>query len=280
MRTEHKKTYYNDIALRLADRILGLKHLHFGYFSSECPPTLEGLREAQVHYMEVLLSFIPEGVHSVLDVGCGTGSVAKRLLEKGHEVTCIAPDPYLIEKTRQTTQNRVRTETELYENVTALPSQSFDMILMSESCQYVNVEIGWDQNDKYLKPGGYVLVLDFFKKNDEILSQISKSGHVLGRYLQVAEQKGFRLVKQKDITNEVTPTLTIYQELLDEKFFPVAEAVGEFLERRYPKFYKMFRWQFGEKLDQLQKKYQNQGPGAFHQHKTYQVLLFQKVQPV
>src|SRR5690242_20991378 len=32
---KHKKTYYNDIALKLGHKLFGLEHLHYGYRSEE-----------------------------------------------------------------------------------------------------------------------------------------------------------------------------------------------------------------------------------------------------
>jgi len=92
----HKSTYYNDIALRLANNLFGVKHLHYGYFSDGLEPTIENLPEAQERYMKNLLSYIPDDVKKVFDVGCGTGEVAKQLIGMGklkvHTVRTVVID--------------------------------------------------------------------------------------------------------------------------------------------------------------------------------------------
>lgn len=274
-RHAHKKTYYNDIALRLGERLLGLRHLHYGFFEPGEPTDLAALPAAQEAYVRHLLSFVPAGARRVLDVGCGTGGVARALVDRGHEVTCLAPDPYLIRKTLEATGGRVATRTDLYENVSDLPERSFDLVLMAESCQYVGVREGWRQHRRFLRPGGLVLVSDFFKRRDERLAHISKSGHVLDTYLKEAEAHGFRLARREDITERVAPTMDIYQALLSDKVFPVGEAIGEVVSRRYPRLAKLLRWRFGNKISALREKYSRQSSAVFREHKAYWILLFE-----
>ena len=59
---QHIKTYHNDIALKLAHKMFGLEHLHYGYFEKGSPVTLEGLNKAQHTYVEKLIEMIPKEV--------------------------------------------------------------------------------------------------------------------------------------------------------------------------------------------------------------------------
>jgi len=157
-----------------------------------------------------------------------------RLIGMGKELTCLAPDPYLIEKTRINTQGKAKTITDLYENVDDEKEESFDMVMMSESCQYISIKKGWEQNRKYLKKGGYVLIADFFQIKPLDIEGLSKSGHKKERFLRAAEEHGFELLKEVDITKETAPTMDIYQDVITKKIFPVAEAVFELLQRKMP----------------------------------------------
>lgn len=274
---KHKKSYYNDIALRVAHNVLGIDHLHYGYFGPGLKPELGNLKKAQDAYLKNLLTFVPKGVKRVFDVGCGTGSVAKELVKRRYELVCLAPDPYLTEQTFQRTGGRVETITDLYENVTHLPPASFDMVLMSESCQYIKVQEGWEQNARFLKPGGWVLIADFFKIRDIDRPGISKSGHNLTDFLAAAEAHGFKLVRKVDITSRVAPTMDIFQGVISGKIFPVLDGIRELVERRYPLTYRLLRALFHKKAEQLHQKYSNQGSEIFCTYKGYFVLLFKKV---
>ena len=217
----HRPTFYNDIALRLAHKLFGIEHLHYGYFDG-IEPTLENFPKAQELYVQKMLSHIPEGVKTVFDVGCGTGGVAKALLAKGFQVTCLAPDPYLTEKAAKRTEDKATVITDFYENIgTEIDETGVDLILFSESCQYVKINDGWRQNHRYLKPGGYVLISDFFRIREIDRPNISRSGHVLEKFLNAADRHGFDLIEQVDITPYTAPTMDVYQKTLHDKVFPV-----------------------------------------------------------
>ena len=41
------------------------------------------------------MEHIPAGVHTILDVGCGAGNTARKLLERGYQVDCVSPNGVL-----------------------------------------------------------------------------------------------------------------------------------------------------------------------------------------
>lgn len=275
MESTYAKNFYNDIGLRFANKVFGLKYLHYGYFDG-LPTTLDALPEAQEIYVQQVLSHIPADVKKVLDVGCGAGGVALNLVNRGLDVTCCDPDPYMLQKTSELTGNRIKTKNDFYEKAQGLPEGGFDMVLMSESCQYVPYGEGFAQHKKHLRPGGYVLISDFFKVRELDKPYLSKSGHKFDEFVAEAKRQGFELQVDRDITKQCAPTHDIYQKILLEKAFPVAEALFEYVSRRYPKFYKMMKYFVGEKVLFLKQKYSSQGADIFTQYKSYRILLFKK----
>lgn len=274
----HKKTYYNDIALRLANKLLGVEHLHYGFFKKNEKATIEKLPAAQETYVDNLLRMIPAKAKTVFDVGCGTGMVASRMInEKKKQVTCLAPDPFLIEKVKENTDGQAQTITDLYENVTETPHEQYDMILMSESAQYVKIEEGWQLHQKFTKEGGYVLISDFFKIRQLDDPYLSKSGHPLDEFMKTADKYGFKLIKQKDITENVAPTMDLYQSIILDYAFPVAEAVNEVAQRAVPRIYKILKYFLHKKVEKNYQKYQRQDAETFKKYKSYYMMLFQKV---
>lgn len=272
----HKKTYYNDIALRLAERIFGVHHLHYGYFKKGIPVKLDSIQQAQDEYMKLLLGFLPRrNLRNILDVGCGTGGMALELLNRGYRVTCLAPDPFLIEKTRENTGGRVETITDLYENLEFKSGNSFDLVLMSESAQYICMEKGWNQSRNLVKPGGYVLVADFFKIRPLDNPDLSKSGHDYESFVKKAEENGFALIKEKDISTGVAPTMDLYQSVLSEILFPVLEAIGELISRRHPRIHWIGKRLLKKTIARTYRKYSLQDSGTFLKYKAYRILLFQ-----
>lgn len=274
---EHKKTYYNDIFLRLLHRLFHVEHLHYGYFGSGIKPQLANMAQAQSAYVKHLLSFLPRQARKVFDVGCGTGGVASELVKKGLNVTCIAPDAYMVDMTEKRTQGRAKYFVDLYENVTdQVEAGTFDLILMSESCQYIKPDPGWANHVRLLRPGGWILVADFFKIKQPDERNPSKSGQPLDDFLRRASENGFKVVKKDDITDRVAPTMDIYQDIILNKAFPVVQAIFELVERRFPFVYRTLKRLFGAKIEKIKSKYEKQGSALFREYKRYMIFLLQK----
>lgn len=281
-RRGYRKTYYNDIALRLAHRLFGVEHLHYGFFGPGINRDLTHLPVAQDAYAKHVIAAMPPDAHRIFDVGCGTGGIARLLVEAGKDVVSLAPDPFLTSRTQEATRGKARTITDFYENVSPTSHEAlaapFDLILMSESCQYVSPREAWSQHRRFLRPGGQVLISDFFKIRPVDAPHISKSGHPLDAFLTTARDFGFNLIRQEDITDAVAPTMDIYQDVLTQRVVPVVLALGEIVQRRFPRLYRLIAWKYGDKVEILLKKYQSQDAATFRKYKSYQLLLFRQVE--
>lgn len=262
----------------MASIVANSKHLHYGYFERRLKPELQSLPAAQDNYLQKLLGFIPKtGVKKILDVGCGTGSVAAELVKRGYDVTCLAPDPYLIQRTREATGDKVETLTIMYENITGeLPEHSFDLILMSESCQYIKPPSGWPQHIRFLRPGGYILVADFFRIKPADERNPSRSGQMWDDFLAYAERHNFKVIKEKDITKFTAPTMDIYQSFLNEKAIPSVELLLELIQRAAPLLYWILKPFLRTRLLKLKSRYQKQSGELFQEYKRYMTVLLQK----
>ena len=84
-----------ELGLILGAKLLKTDDLHYGFWNGGMEVTFANLGAAQEAYTEFLIGRIPAGVKSVLDVGCGTGALAKRLLERGYRVECVTPSDTL-----------------------------------------------------------------------------------------------------------------------------------------------------------------------------------------
>ena len=271
-----KKSHHNDIGLRLLNKLFGLQYLHYGYFDG-VEPTMANLPQAQEAWVQVLLSHIPAGTKDIYDVGCGVGGIAKQLVDRGYNVTCVDPDPYMIEQTQIRTNHKIASRVGYYEKIPDLPANVADLVLMPESCQYISPIEGFEQTKRILRDGGYFLTADFFKIRDLDQPYLSKSGHRFEEFIETGRKAGFELVTTKDITRETAPTMDIYQKLILEKVLPVIEGVFEFASRVVPWLYKILRFFLSKKVLHLKKKYENQDAEIFIRYKKYYVLLFKKV---
>lgn len=214
--------------LRFYNEVLGCRYQHYGLWEDD-PLTLQGLKAAQERYSEHLCGWIPQGVRSVLDVGCGTGGNARKLTEKGFEVEGLSPDPY---------QQEVFTkETGLPFHLTILedfePKRKFDLVLMSESSQYIKLSELFPAA-KRCAPGGYLLVSDYFVLEKDN-TPLTRSGHLLEKFLEEAEKHGLTVERSEDITEKVVPTLELAKIWINEYFNPSLRIVLEVFHRRRPR---------------------------------------------
>ena len=88
-----------DHVLKLYSETIQSSYLHYGFWDEPNSidldsVTLPEIKKAQERYIDHLASLIPEGVNSILDVGCGIGGNAAYLMDKGFQVETLSPDSY------------------------------------------------------------------------------------------------------------------------------------------------------------------------------------------
>ncbi|MFH1416223.1 MAG: class I SAM-dependent methyltransferase [Elusimicrobiota bacterium] len=240
-----KKPDKTDWGLRFFRDVLGLEDLHFGLFDDE-PHTVEGARKAQGRYTDELVGMIPEGVSTVLDVGCGTGTTAFKLKEKGYQVECVNPDAYqesifhekfqekfhenFYEKSKEKPGGSIpfhRTTFELFQS-----DKKFDLVLMSESSQYIDTGEMVKNLDRVLVPGGWFLLADYFRKTDIPFYRTCKIKDV---FMKKITAGGYELTETKDITEGVIPNLTLGMEIYEKYALPVITMGRDYLKSAFPK---------------------------------------------
>ncbi|MEH2454751.1 hypothetical protein [Nostoc sp.] len=106
-----KPTRYQNAAIDYYMGLTNSSYLHYGYWKPISTHgeelTLTRLRVAQSAYAAKLLSFIPEGTKTVLDVGCGIGGNAVYLCVRGLGVEGLAPDALQQERFIKNTNSQV-----------------------------------------------------------------------------------------------------------------------------------------------------------------------------
>ncbi len=121
----------------LGRHFFGLDDLHYGYWQQGVPLDLAHLGEAQENFTEFLISQIPAGATSILDVGCGTGTVAESLIGLGHRVDCVSPSVYLTPVARKRLGDKANFYECRFEEVDT--ETRYDVVLFCESFQYVEM---------------------------------------------------------------------------------------------------------------------------------------------
>lgn len=254
---------------------LKLDHLHYGYWYNGLKLDISNLYLAQEAYTKFLLSNIPDTVKTILDVGCGTGQVAKSLIDKGYKVDCVSPDPYLTKCAKERLEGKITIFECPYEELQT--QNRYDMTLFSESFQYINIERAIAKCTEVLNPGGHVLISDIFRNETKDKGGIS-GGHSLLKFYDFMGKSVFSKIKDVDITAQTAPNMDLMYDVMQNVVKPCSEAAHRFLQSRNPLIVKIIMWWYKEKLKKVNQKYFSDQRTAekFKKYKSYRLMLYKK----
>jgi SAM-dependent methyltransferase len=223
----------DDLELALYGAVFGNNFLHYGYFAH--PPadpeaiSLAQVKQAMDDYASLLVDRVRAG-ERVLDIGCGMGGLLSRLDAAGARPTGLTPNRAHAAHIRASWPHIPLLEGTLESFDPAVRSERFDVIVNSESFQYIALDAGIERVKDFLAPGGRWLVIDYFRLRADTRN---KSGHLLTDFEGAIARHGLRIAERVDVTDNVVPSLA-YARVLAERFaLPVAHFFSEkfFLRR-------------------------------------------------
>lgn len=262
-----------EVGLNVFKFFLKSEYLHYGYFEG-LEIDVANLRQAQENYAKMLFAHIPAGTKSILDVGCGSGKTAAQLLSMGYEVDCVSPGTILTKYAR----NLVGPKTHIYRSKweeTEL-QRKYDLILFSESFQYIPMQIALQKAIAALNPGGHIMICDFFQTDAPGESKLG-GGHKYSEWKTIYPAMPLRLIHERDITEHTAPTLDLVHQMTQEVIRPLWTSGFALAEQRFPLLLKFVRWYYKEKLEKMERKhFSGERTGAtFKTYKKYMFYLFQ-----
>ena len=265
-----------DIGLILAKQIYKTEYLHYGYWTEDLDVNSNNVYQAQKNYAEYIISQIPEGTKSILDVGCGAGKFASELIDLGYKVDCVSPSPNLTKHVRRLVGDRCEIFECGYEELKT--DKKYDLVLFSESFQYIPVDKALPQSLQLLNENGHILICDFFSKDVEGTSPIG-GGHNLKRYYETVAKFPLIVITDIDITKETAPSLDIVADFLTNAMHPIYDLILYVLDNNYPRMARFLKWKFKKKLEKANYKYfqQKTNGESFSYFKSYHCLLYKKV---
>ncbi len=263
--------------LNLFSFFLGTKDLHYGLWDDDLELDVRNLPQAQKRYSDYLIGHIPEGVETILDVGCGAGGLASELIARGYRVQGVSPSPLLSEAAQQQAGPDFRIHHGRFEDVDLTAEAPFDLVMFSESFQYIDLDTVLERAQALLRPGGHILICDFFKTDAPGKSVIG-GGHKYSRFLEVLDASGLRVVAEDNITDRTAPNLDLVDRMGRELILPTMKLIGYTFKANRPWLSKLFTWKFRKKLDKIDYKYLSgeRNAQSFAKYKIYKLFLLQK----
>lgn len=282
------------MGLVVAQQLTGIDDLHYGYWEPGATPSATGIIAAQKRYTEQLVDTIrnysgdPSDTR-ILDVGCGTGVILKELLEMSFQVDGVIPADYL---RRQVDARLADSESsytpKIYQcNFEDFPAEDcdnqYDIILYSESYQYISMSAGFPLMRKLLKPGGKVVICDFFKTENEGDGKPGDrsfgGGFALSEFYEQVSKHDYRILLDNDITRNISPTIAVVDEMLMLRIYPAIQTLHAFMEARHGFWTHLLTWLLRKRIAKLKFKYFSgyRSQEVFERYKTYRRIVLEPV---
>ena len=265
-----------DIGLAIGRFFLNTEDLHYGYWPKGKTATIQNFAEAQKAHSKLIIYHIPDGTQRILDVGSGSGNLALKLINKGFQVDCVIPSEFLAEQVRAKLGNQSTIHICGFEDVPE--SEKYDLILFSESFQYVKLGESMVKIMTILNPGGHLLICDFFRR-DVLGKSPMGGGHSWQGFQDIITKHPLKMVTDLDITKETAPTIDLLAKFNADVVTPISEMSGEYLIDHYPRITRLLQWKFKKRIEKISRIYLSGAVNgySFKQFKEYHLLVYEKM---
>jgi len=265
-----------DIGLAIGRFFLNTEDLHYGYWPKGKTATIQNFAEAQKAHSKLIIDHIPDGKQRIIDVGSGSGNLALKLINKGFQVDCVIPSEFLAEQVQAKLGNQSTIHICGFEDVPE--SEKYDLILFSESFQYVKLGESMVKIMTILNPGGHLLICDFFRR-DVLGKSPMGGGHSWQGFQDIITKHPLKMVTDLDITKETAPTIDLLAKFNADVVTPISEMSGEYLIDHYPRITRLLQWKFKKRIEKISRIYLSGAVNgySFKQFKEYHLLVYEKM---
>jgi len=276
-----------ELGLVLARQLLGVEDLHFGLWDTDLELRPGNLATAQQRYSDLLIGALPPPPARVLDIGCVTGHLLAQLVDRSYRVDGVIPAPSLAKVVRERLAERPGCDSRLFECKfedfpVAQMAGAYDVALFAESFQYIPMAASLPAVHTLLKPGGTMVICDFFKTEHHgdggTGDRSFGGGHALKDFRDRMRAAPLRQLRDEDLTPRVSPNLDLINDILLNKVKPVGESLGRYFGDNYPLTSWVVRKLLARKIAKANYKYfsGHRSKATFERYKSYRLLVYRR----
>lgn len=282
----NQKMDSRELGLVLGQQILGIDDLHYGLWEEDLDLTFRNIHIAQQRYTDKLLSAFPPAAEKIriLDVGCGTGHIMGQMLQRGYHCDGVIPAPGLGKLVKQHLKEHPGNDSQVFEcKLEDFPVDEnvhrYDVALFSESFQYIPLKASLPILERIIKPGGIIVICDFFKtkhhRDGRPGDRSFGGGHGLSKFYDKLQTSRFHLEVDEDITKKMSPNIALLNDFIMNKVKPASLTVGTYLQGNYPKSWWLVTRLFRKRLERLNYKYfsGHRNQDVFERYKSYRFMV-------
>jgi len=122
--------------------------------------------ETDARYVERLLEGLPDPCDRVLEIGCGTGRITRRLASRCREVVALDASPEMIRVATEASDEHANIRYELvdFDRFEAAPG-SFDAVVSVATLHHLPLRSSLARMRDWVRAGGALLILDLGRPN-------------------------------------------------------------------------------------------------------------------
>ena len=264
-----------DIGLVIGRFFMGSEDLHYGYWPNGKNASVQNFAHAQDSHSDLIIDHIPEKTNYILDVGGGSGNLAMKILNKGFSVDCVIPSEFLAEQAKVKLGNKSVIYICGFEQMPT--TKTYDLIIFSESFQYVKMRETLHKVEQMINPNGHLLICDFFRR-DVLGKSPMGGGHSWQGFQDTISTLPLQQITDLDISVETAPTIDILDQFCHDVLMPISEMSGAYLQYNYPYLTALINWKLKKRIEKIRRTFLSGELNGenFKKFKTYHLLLYKR----
>ena len=221
-----------EIGLVISRFLYKTEHLHYGIWPDDLEIIPENVRKAQDLHSKLIIDAIPDNVETILEDGSGSGGIAEKLVKEGYAVHCVSPSEYLADAIEEKLGNKVKVYRSTCQDLQL--EQKYDLVIFSESFQYVQVNQALEKSIEALKSDSHLLICDFFRQPGTGRRPLG-GGHGWDWFQNALKDYPFEEITNTDITKETARTMDLLNDMLNDVAQPISSLSGRYLDSNLDK---------------------------------------------